>query len=178
MVRATIKNGCHKRDSCIMNQELAANLIQEMVRCGVRSVCFCPGARNSPLLSPLKQHDRIKLFNFFDERSAAFFALGKSRISESPVAVITTSGTAAGELLPASMEGYYSGDPLLLVTADRPRRSRGSGAPQAAEQVGLFGVYAPWNQDLAFGEICQLSEWNQKAPAHLNVCFEEPKNDR
>ena len=76
----------------------------------------------------------IKTYCSYEERSAAFFALGRARESNKPVAVICTSGTAAGELLPAAMEGYYTGTPLLLVTADRPRRFHGTGAPQTAEK--------------------------------------------
>jgi 2-succinyl-5-enolpyruvyl-6-hydroxy-3-cyclohexene-1-carboxylate synthase len=117
---------------------------------------------------------RIRTYFWFEERSAAFFALGRSKISNRPVAVITTSGTAAAELLPATMEAYYTGAPLLLITADRPRRFRGTGAPQTAEQVGLFGCYASFCLDLAFDESCDLSTWSRQQPAHLNICFEEP----
>lgn len=110
---------------------------------------------------------------FYDERCAAFFALGRARASNRPVAVITTSGTAVGELLPAVMEAFYSGVPLLIISADRPRAFRGTGAPQAAEQVGIFGLYAPFSLDIVYGEIPSLAEWPQHTPAHLNVCFEE-----
>lgn len=108
-----------------------------------------------------------------EERSAAFFALGRIKATGRPVAVITTSGTAAGELLPAAMEAFYSGLPLVMVTADRPRRYRGSGAPQSAEQVGLFGIYAPFAQDLQGGEGCDLIGWDRMVSCHLNVCLEE-----
>ena len=46
------------------------------------------------------------------------------------------------ELLPATVEAYYQSLPLVLLTADRPARFRGSGAPQAIEQAGIFGCYA------------------------------------
>lgn len=156
------------------NEQLALKVITEAVAQGVTEFCFCPGARNSPLFTVLQKNTSLKKYFWFEERSAAFFALGRSRASGSPVAVITTSGTAAGELLPAAMEAYYTGVPLLLITADRPRRFRGSGAPQAAEQVGLFGIYAPFTLDVAEGQDCQLNQWNKKSVAHLNVCFEEP----
>src|SRR5262249_51804584 len=111
-----------------------------------------------------------------EERSAAFFALGRSKITHQPVAIITTSGTAAGELLPATMEAYYTGIPLVLLTADRPRSYRGTNAPQCAEQVGLFGQYAVFEQDLAENEECNLQGWKQNGAAHLNVCLDEPLN--
>ena len=81
--------------------------------------------------------------------------------------MITTSGTAAAELLPAAVEAYYSGVPLILITADRPARFRGSGAPQTIEQVGLFGVYASTDID----------RWNRRTPLHINVEFDEPLID-
>ena len=81
-----------------------------------------------------------------------------------PCAVVTTSGTAAAELLPAMIEAFYQARPLVAITADRPETFRGSGAPQAIEQAGIFGVYA-YQGD--------LSEWNGKSPAHLNPEFEE-----
>jgi 2-succinyl-5-enolpyruvyl-6-hydroxy-3-cyclohexene-1-carboxylate synthase len=80
-----------------------------------------------------------------------------------PVAVITTSGTAAAELLPATIEAYYSGAPLVLITADRPARLRGTGAPQAIEQIGLFGVYA----------ATDIDRWDGHVPLHINVEFDE-----
>ena len=154
-----------------MNTLLARKVLEEVKRVGVSEICVCPGARNAPFVTSLED---FKLYYWFEERSAAFFALGRSRALELPVAIITTSGTAAAELLPATMEAYYSGVSLLCITADRPKRFRGTGAPQSAEQVGLFGKYALFSQDLTQTEHCNLSEWNLTGPAHLNVCFEEP----
>jgi len=89
---------------------------------------------------------------------------------------VTTSGTAAGELLPATMEAHYGGLPLVLITADRPRRFRGTGAPQSVEQVGLFGCYAHEGQDLEEGDTCDLMDWKRQGPIHLNICFEEAQD--
>ncbi len=158
-----------------MNDALAQHVLEVMKFWGVKECCIAPGARNAPFVFALTQCKEFKLYFWPEERSAAFFALGRIKATAAPVAVITTSGTAAAELLPATMEGYYSGLPLLLITADRPRRYRGSGAPQSAEQVGLFGCYTPFSQDLeADDRVCQ-QKWDLLAPAHLNVCFEEPK---
>ncbi|MDN5779995.1 MAG: 2-succinyl-5-enolpyruvyl-6-hydroxy-3-cyclohexene-1-carboxylic-acid synthase, partial [Humibacillus sp.] len=84
----------------------------------------------------LRLHVRV------DERSAGFLALGVATGSRRPVAVVTTSGTAVGNLLPAVMEAHHSARPLIVVSADRPDRLRGSGANQTTEQAGLFGVFA------------------------------------
>ncbi len=157
-----------------MNKELAAHVLDEIFRAGVRELCVCAGARNSPLVSLLSQDARFRTFRHFEERSAAFFALGRIKAIGLPFAVLTTSGTAAAELLPATMEAHYSGLPLVLVTADRPRRFRGTGAPQTAEQVGLFGVYVEAGLDLAGSERMDIGGWSRTRPLHVNVCFEEP----
>ena len=157
------------------NQSVATKVLRELARLGVREFAVAAGARNAPLLAPLLASHGITVRHFFDERSAAFFALGRIMVDRRPVAVITTSGTAAGELLPAVMEAHYQGLPLVLVTADRPKRFRGTGAPQAVEQPGIFGCYAAATLDL---DVASLStSWPahiEKKPLHVNVCFDEP----
>ena len=140
--------------------ERASRVIDAVRALGVEEYCVCAGSRNAPLLSVLGTLG-VRLFSFVDERSAAFFALGRIKQHGAPVAVVTTSGTAVAELLPATIEAYYSGLPLVLITADRPARFRGTGAPQSIEQPGIFGVYA------------ETSKWSGKAPLHLNVELEE-----
>lgn len=117
-----------------------------LAQCCLGGICewvVCPGARNVALLQVLAAAEDLVKWTHFDERSAAFFALGRIQDMGLPVAVVTTSGTAAAELLPAVVEAYYQRRPLLLLTADRPAACRGSAAPQAIEQVDLFGIYAP-----------------------------------
>src|SRR5690242_10613859 len=121
-----------------MNVRLARRVVEELYARGVREFCVCAGARNAPLVKVLGAASELKKYRFFEERSAAFFALGRAKILGAPVAVVTTSGTAAAELLPAAIEAYYSGVSLVLVTADRPPEYRGSAAPQAIEQMGLY----------------------------------------
>lgn len=159
-----------------MNEKVTNQVLQSAVDCGVRDFIICPGSRNSSFVEALRIEERLNTYYWPEERSAAFFALGRSRLTNRPTAVITTSGTAAAELLPAAMEAYYSGVPLLLITADRPRSFRGSGAPQSAEQVGLFGHYARYAKDIAKETPCDLTSWKQHGPAHLNVCLEEPQS--
>ena len=157
------------------NSALAQTLLLHLARLGVREVCLAAGARNTPLITALLASTGVKLWNFFEERSAGFFALGRMMADRAPVAVVTTSGTAAAELLPAVIEAHYQALPLIVITADRPSRFRGSGAPQAIEQVGLFGVYAQRTLDLegaAHDVVWPTSAGTR--PLHFNVCFDEP----
>ncbi len=146
---------------------------------GVRECVICAGARNSALLVLLAAVPGLRLWHHFEERAAAHFALGRILDHERPVAVVTTSGTAAAELLPALIEAYYQGLPLIALTADRPLPYRGSGAPQAIEQANLFGPYADPALDLtcldqAPAQLAALQTGARRGPLHLNLCLEEP----
>ena len=156
-----------------------ADLVQAVLRLlaelGVRECCVAAGARNAPLMAALLASRGLRVRHFFEERSAAFFALGRVMDSGRPVAVVTTSGTAAAELLPAMIEAHYQGLPLIALTADRPRSYRGSGAPQAIEQVGLFGAYVSGCHDVeSASEVPKSAEVVRDRPWHLNVCLDEP----
>jgi 2-succinyl-5-enolpyruvyl-6-hydroxy-3-cyclohexene-1-carboxylate synthase len=157
----------------LLTETLVVDVLQQLFLIGVKSFCICPGARNAPFISLLKQQPEIQTFYFYDERSASFFALGKCRESQKPAAVITTSGSATAHLLAAAMEAYYTAVPLLLITADRPRHYRGCNPPQTCEQVRLYGKYTPFSIDLEEGESFDLLNWDQRAPAHINICLEE-----
>ena len=160
-----------------MNITLAREVIRELAANGVSDYCICPGARNSPLVVVACASPQLTLFTFCEERSASFFALGRARALDRPIAVVTTSGTAAAELLPAVIEAHYTGTPLILITADRPARYRQTGAPQTIEQVGLYGVYATYVADVdAPGQLCLAGKINS-GPVHINVCFDEPLVD-
>ncbi len=160
------------------NIELAQKVIQELINTGIREFVLCAGARNSPFIHILNECKDIKIYSFFEERSAAFFAIGRIASTRRPVAIFTTSGTAAAELLPATIEATYSSVPLILVTSDRPRKHRGSGAPQSIEQIGLYSYYTEVSIDLD-DENSHISFKNLswKKPIHVNVCFNEPLLD-
>lgn len=152
------------------NLQRARRLVEQIRGLGTGDFCACAGSRNSPLLAVLGNPATGQpgnLFSFVDERSAAFFALGRIKQSGRPAAVVTTSGTAVAELLPAVIEAHYSALPLVLITADRPARYRGSGAPQAIEQVGIFGSYA----------ATAIDGWSRARPLHINIEFDEPLID-
>lgn len=157
-----------------MNTHIIRSLLTALARMGVAEVCVAAGARNAPIIAALVESEGVKLWNFFEERSAAFFALGRILADRAPVAVLTTSGTAAAELLPAVIEAHYQGLPLVLITADRPRRFRGSGAPQAIEQKDLFGPYVSACLDVEVGVSLSWPTRIGPHPFHINICLDEP----
>src|SRR5690606_18835449 len=98
------------------NIDLASKVLQGLIASGIHEFCLCAGACNSPFVHILDENKHIKVYSFFEERSASFFALGRMARTQRPMAVITTSGTAVAELLPAVVEATYSSLPLVVVT--------------------------------------------------------------
>ena len=140
---------------------LALSVLQHLYAGGVRDVVLAPGSRSAPLALALHAahgaHD-LRLHVRVDERSAGFLALGLSMGSRRPVAVVTTSGTAVGNLLPAVMEAHHAGRRLVVVSADRPDRLRGTGANQTTWQAGIFGRFAPCRDLLPDADDAAVAE--------------------
>ncbi len=146
----------------------AVALVKRCLQAGIGEYVVCAGARNAALLEALARAEAaglVRVWRHFEERSAGFFALGRTMETGNPCAVVTTSGTAAAELLPAVVEAFYQARPLVAITADRPAAYRGTGAPQSIEQPGIFGNHAGQGT---------LEDWDGKMPIHLNPEFEEP----
>lgn len=139
--------------------DAAVSLIAELVAHGVRDIVVSPGSRSQALaLAAVRAADdgHVRVHVRIDERVAGFTALGLARETGVPAAVVCTSGTAVANLLPAVMEAFHSGVPLLLLTADRPPELRGVGANQATLQDGLFH---PWVRDQIDAPVPGDGEW-------------------
>ncbi len=166
-----------------------AALVDELWRCGVRELCLCPGSRSTPVALSAWRHPGVRTWTLLDERGAGYFASGAARLSRRPVAVLSTSGTAAANLFPAVVESYFARVPLVVLTADRPPELRGFGALQTADQVRMFGTHAKWSVDLPLPEahegalrfarsltcraVAQACA-EPAGPVHLNVPLREP----
>jgi 2-succinyl-5-enolpyruvyl-6-hydroxy-3-cyclohexene-1-carboxylate synthase len=166
----------------------AAALVDGLVAGEVAHASLSPGSRSTPLALALARDPRVRVHVNLDERSGAFLGLGIAKATGRPVVVATTSGTAAAELLPAVVEASQSRMPLVLLTADRPPRVRGTGANQTIVQPGLFGGYVRASIDLPVPATPGQEAWWRQAtreafeamaadppgPVHLNCPFEEP----
>ncbi|AQY02552.1 2-succinyl-5-enolpyruvyl-6-hydroxy-3-cyclohexene-1-carboxylic-acid synthase [Microbacterium foliorum] len=175
--------------------DAAASLIADLIAHGVRDLVLSPGSRSQSLALAAvhaANQGHLRLHVRIDERVAGFTALGLSRETGVPAAVLCTSGTAAANLLPAAMEAFHSGVPLLLLTADRPPELRGVGANQATIQPGMF---ASWVREQIDAPVPGDGDWSGLAvravaaamgadaehglpgvsgPVHLNLPSREP----
>lgn len=134
--------------------DAARYVVDALERAGVRHVVVAPGSRSAPLVYALAEAEadgRLRAHVRIDERVAGFTALGLALGSGLPAAVLTTSGTAVGNLMPAVMEANHAGIPLLVLSADRPEEMRGTGANQTTIQLDLFGDHVRFATDVAAG---------------------------
>ncbi len=163
--------------------------VKELISSGVKYACISPGSRNTPLTLAFASSKKIKSFVHIDERSCAFFALGLAKVTETPVAIVCTSGTATAELYPAIIEAYQQRVPLIVCTADRPPELLDVGANQTINQNNLYKNHIRWFVDVGLPEpitrrikhikvlarrAVYESTVRAKGPVHLNFPFRKP----
>jgi len=156
---------------------------------GVQHVVVSPGSRSAPMAYALAEASaagRVDLLVRIDERSAGFTALGLALSTGSPAAVLTTSGTAVGNLMPAVMEANHAAVPLLVLSADRPDELRGTGANQTTVQPDLFGEQVRFAADVPAGSNPERAIQTglsaatgafpdlPPGPVQLNLAFRDP----
>ena len=166
----------------------ASLIVHELVRNGVDYFCISPGSRSTPLTVAAARHPAIHKKIFYDERGAAYHALGYARATGKPAVLISTSGTAVANYLPAVVEASRDLVPMLLLTADRPPELRHTAANQTIYQPHIFGDYVRWFFDIPAADEqippeMLLTTVNQAVyrarrspagPVHLNLMFREP----
>lgn len=165
--------------------QILVNLCQQY---GIKNVVFSAGSRNAPLIISFNENPFFHCISIIDERSAAFYALGKAQQLKEPVIICCTSGSASLNYAPAISEAYYQHIPLLVITSDRPAKWLNNGEGQMIDQVNIFKNYIHHSYSLpsdVSDEDIPLIETeinsainNVKAIAnntvHINIPFEEP----
>lgn len=175
---------------------LAQYVIQLCEAHGLKHIIISPGSRNAPLTIGFTNNSFFKCYSIVDERSAAFFALGVAQQTKAPVAVVCTSGSALLNYYPAVAEAFYSGIPLVVISADRPKHLINIGDGQTIIQTHAFGKHVLFEANLKVpqsklfsglkSEKRKARKHIQKAiltakqkmgPVHINIPFDEPLYD-
>lgn len=165
-------------------QQLASLLLQK----GITDVVISPGSRNSPMINQFFGLKAFNCLNVVDERSAGYVALGIALAKRNPVAVVCTSGTASINYGPAIAEAFYQKIPIVVITADRPRRWVDQADGQTVRQENLFVNHtlksisleeAERNDDfrhnnLQINEALNLVFSENPGPVHINIPLGEP----
>lgn len=167
----------------------ARAVVSSLLSGGVSHVVVSPGSRSAPMAYALAEAaatGQVQLWVRVDERSAGFTALGIALATGSPVGVLTTSGTAVGNVLPAVMEANHAAVPVVVLSADRPDELRGTGANQTTIQPDLFGEHVRFAVDVAAGSdparavgtalsaATGAFDGVAPGPVQLNLAFRDP----
>ncbi|KAI5055725.1 hypothetical protein GOP47_0029246 [Adiantum capillus-veneris] len=175
-------------DAVNINALWARLVIEECCRLGISYFCIAPGSRSSPLAVAAAENHKANCVSCVDERSLAFHALGYGRGASKPAAVITSSGTAVSNLLPAVVEANEDCVPLVLLTADRPPELLQAGANQTIDQVKHFGSFVRYQTNLpppsdeiqarmvltTIDAAVFKATSSPKGAVHINIAFREP----
>ena len=166
------------------NRSWGRAIVCGLQKLGAGRFFLSPGARGSALVAAIAE-EGIEAKVHYDERGMSFAALGWAMATGRPAVCITTSGSAVANLLPACVEAFHSGIPLIFVTADRPPELRGTGANQTIHQPGIFGSFVRAQADLPcpsdpsqlpaiLENLVAAATGENPGPVHLNVPFPEP----
>lgn len=174
---------------CDVQAAWAHRLLAGLVQAGIRHAVLAPGSRSTPFVLAAHRHPDLECHDVVDERAAGFFALGLGRVTGFPALVITTSGTAVANLLPAVVEAGMAQVPLVVLTADRPVELVACGANQTIDQLKIFGDHARAFFDLGvadpapeaarmLGRVAAQAVHTSRGPAagavHLNARARKP----
>lgn len=164
-------------------------LLGTLARAGIEHVVLSPGSRSTPFTWAALSEPKLRCHSIWDERVAAFFALGQARLTGKPSLLVCTSGTAAANYYPAVIEASLANVPLLVLSADRPFELQHSAAPQAIDQLKLFGDSARAFFELgtpdaapsalsglvrSLGHAVHAAQGVRPGPVHLNARARKP----
>jgi 2-succinyl-5-enolpyruvyl-6-hydroxy-3-cyclohexene-1-carboxylate synthase len=114
-------------------------LVRSLSDAGIEHAVISPGSRSTPFVAAALACAGLRCESVVDERSAAFVAVGRAKVTGRPSLLICTSGSAAANYFPAIVEASRSRTPLVVLTADRPFELQTCEAPQTIDQIKLYG---------------------------------------
>lgn len=161
-------------------------VLKRCVKAGMKTIVCSPGSRNAPIVIAADEHPDLETLVIHDERVAAFYALGISLATGSPVGLTCTSGSALLNYYPAIAEAYYQCVPLVVMSADRPEDWVNHGDGQTIVQKGVYTNHVHGElsirEDVAENDpileeaerLLQVATTEWKGPIHFNLPFSEP----
>lgn len=153
----------------------------------IKHVVLSPGGRDVPLVRMFEyNNDVFEIHSVTDERSAAYYGLGIATQLQEPVVCVCTSGTAVSNYLPAVTEAYFTGIPLIVVTADRREVYHGQGEDQTIPQENVFhgvikksitlpessGYMAEYQVRRDISDCILETMHNGYGPTHINISID------
>lgn len=122
-------------------------LVAALVDHGIETVFGVPGDTGVVLYDVLRRRrDEVRHVLARDERHAAYMADAHARSSRRLAACEASSGAGAVYLAGGLAEAYAARIPILVITTDIQRGSRGSGAITEIDQDALFHGVTTWRR--------------------------------
>src|SRR5499427_7101314 len=127
---------------------------------------------NMPILDAMARHNRIRFVPARSEAGAMNMADAFARVSRSFGVVITSTGTAAGDVAGSQLEALTAGSPVLHVTSqiDRPYMDRDRAAihdvPRQADMLRAISkaYFRIWEGRTAVGMVVAAARAALSAP--------------
>src|SRR5262245_11447857 len=122
-------------------------LAETLIAAGVDTIFGLPGDTGVVFYDALySRADRLRHVLVRDERHAAAMADGYARVTNRVGVVEVSSGGGSTYVVGGLGEAAAAGVPVLLITSDIARVSRGTGALTEIDQVALFSAVTKWRQ--------------------------------
>jgi acetolactate synthase-1/2/3 large subunit len=115
-------------------------LVRALVAAGLRHIFGVPGDTGVAFYDALYHHEDITHVLARDERHAAAMADAYARVTRRLGAVEVSSGGGVTYVVGGLGEAFAASVPVLVVTSDIHRGSRGTGALTEIDQVALFSA--------------------------------------
>src|SRR5919201_6525667 len=135
------------RGACMPCEGTGAQLLVEsLYQAGLTTIFGLPGDTGISFYDALHaRRDRMRHVLARDERSAAQMADAYARCTNTVGVVEASSGGGTAYLVGGLGEPYAASVPLLVLTSDIHRASRGSGALTEIDQGRLFSAVTKWS---------------------------------
>lgn len=166
----------------ISDKKSVQYIISFLKQKGILDVVLCPGSRNAPFILSFSEDSHFQITSYFDEKVAAFMALGIAKNKQKPVVLVCTSGSAVLNFAPAIVEAYYQNVPIWILTADRPKGWEGKGENQTIQQFEIYKNYIQMSLEMeesltyeeAYNVLKLVAKNPSNGPIHINFPFSEP----
>lgn len=120
-------------------------LVEAFVRCGLGTVFGFPGDTGVALYDALaRRRDAIRYLLAHDERHTGYMADAYARTRRRLAVCEASSGAGAVYLASGLGESFAASIPVLAITTDNPRGSRGTAAISEVDQEKLFAAVTKW----------------------------------
>lgn len=117
-----------------MSDKIQFNTLQYLIAMlkayEIKNIIASPGIQNSRFNSMVQDDNDFRCISVYDERSAAYTAVGMSYESNNPTVITCTGATSSRNYLPAMTEAYYRKIPVVAITFFNPESNKYNFATQ------------------------------------------------